>query len=318
MSTTPAPSEQIPLHPIRDSPHEQDITSASCAVQPFPTDAVPAARQVYIDARISIHHDATKAIDQIFKLSISTGNLAFGKLHRDDFLSAFAPKMTWDVDQQFGGWRDDDPSKRKTSISPEEVWDLYWHPLVWHDGWVRLPGHLSSPYDNTHMHAEWKLIGYARLPHKTDRWLAYTAHIEDEYTILPNGRLVVSKRIWRIENINLPNHYVTIRRPYDVRQWTSVGEREHPRYLVVIMKIVIWILNMRRWMAPMVSVAALAASVQNTGISGCAGIVLAVLGIFAAALSLFILMVDYINNIVTYVHGSLVKGWVRQYNVKYN
>jgi hypothetical protein len=80
----------------------------------------------------------------------ATGYKAFGKLARDDFLSAFSLQskaqplicnvntdknrrslliVTWDVDQQFGGWRDDDPKKRKTSISPEEVWDLYWHPV---------------------------------------------------------------------------------------------------------------------------------------------------------------------------------------------
>ena len=37
--------------------------------------------------------------------------------------------VTWDVDQQFGGRRDDDPNERKTAISPEEIWDLYWHPV---------------------------------------------------------------------------------------------------------------------------------------------------------------------------------------------
>ena len=37
--------------------------------------------------------------------------------------------VAWDVDQQFGGRRDDDPNERKTAISPEEIWDLYWHPV---------------------------------------------------------------------------------------------------------------------------------------------------------------------------------------------
>jgi len=68
----------------------------------------------------------------------------------------------------------------------------------------------------------------------------------------------------------------------------------------------------------MVSVAALAASVQNIGISGRAGIVLAGLGVFAAVWSLFILVADYFNDIVTYVHGLLVKAWVRRYNPRYN
>jgi len=75
--------------------------------------------------------------------------------------------------------------------------------------------------------------------------MAYEAHIQDEYTVLPNGRLLVSTPIWRIEIVNLPSHYVTIRRPYDVRQWNSIGEREHPRHFVIILKMATWVLNLK-------------------------------------------------------------------------
>jgi hypothetical protein len=71
-------------------------------------------------------------------------------------------------------------------------------------------------------------------------------------------------------------------------------------------------------MAPMVAVAAIAASVQNVGITGSAGLILAILGIFTAIWSLAILAADYIKDIITYLHGSLVKAWVRCYNTTLN
>lgn len=87
----------------------------------------------------------------LIRPAVALGYKAFGKLHRDDFLSAFAPKsktlihihgeygddrkpavfstVTWRIDQQFGGWRGDKQKNLKSSIDPEEVWDMYWHPV---------------------------------------------------------------------------------------------------------------------------------------------------------------------------------------------
>jgi len=87
---------------------------------------------------------------------------------------------------------------------------------------------------------------------------------------------------------------------------------------IVTIKLITWLLRLRRWMAPMVTVAALAASVQNVGITGSAGRILAVLGIFTAICSLVILAADYIKDIITYLYGSLVKTWVRRYNTTLN
>jgi hypothetical protein len=49
--------------------------------------------------------------------------------------------------------------------------------------------------------------------------LAYKAHVRDEYTILPSGRLVISARVWRTVTIPLPNHYVSVRRPDEGAPW---------------------------------------------------------------------------------------------------
>ena len=49
--------------------------------------------------------------------------------------------------------------------------------------------------------------------------LAYTAHVRDQYTILPSGRLVISARVWGTVTILLPNHYVSIRRPDEGAPW---------------------------------------------------------------------------------------------------
>jgi hypothetical protein len=68
----------------------------------------------------------------------------------------------------------------------------------------------------------------------------------------------------------------------------------------------------------MIAVAAIAASVQNVGVTGSAGLILAALGVFTAIWSLFILAADYIKDIITYLHGSLVKAWVRRYNTTLN
>ena len=50
--------------------------------------------------------------------------------------------------------------------------------------------------------------------------VAYKAHVQDEYTILTNGRLVISARVWRTVTIPLPLHYVSIKRPDDGGQWS--------------------------------------------------------------------------------------------------
>jgi len=225
--------------------------------------------------------------------------------------------MTWDVDQQFGGWRDDDPKKRNTSISPEEIWDLYWHPLIRHD-WARLAGPSSLTSDGEPIRAEWNVIGYTRLPHEDSDRLAYKAHVRDEYTILPSGRLVISARVWRTVMVSLPLHYVSIRRPDDIGQWSAAGEQEQPIMYIVTIKLISWLLRLRRWMVPVVAVAAIAASIQNVGITGSAGLILAALGISTAVWSLVILVADYIKDIITYLHGKLVKACVRRYNTTLN
>ena len=68
----------------------------------------------------------------------------------------------------------------------------------------------------------------------------------------------------------------------------------------------------------MIAAAAIAASIQNIGITGSAGLVLAALGIFTAIWSLCILAADYIKDIIIYLHGLLVKAWVRRYNTTLN
>jgi hypothetical protein len=94
--------------------------------------------------------------------------------------------------------------------------------------------------DGAPIHAEWNVMGYTRLPHENggrgsisqqssvlvlstkyvpDK-MAYKAHVRDEYTILPSGRLVISARVWRTVAIPLPHHYVSIRRPDDGGQWS--------------------------------------------------------------------------------------------------
>jgi len=213
-------------------------------VQPFPADTGLAARQHYSNARLSVHNWPIKALNKIFDTSVSTGYKAFGKLNRDDFLSTFSPQMTWDVDQQFGGWRDFDPNKRKTSIIPEEIWDLYWHPLIRYD-WARLAGPSSVALDGKPIHAEWNVIGYTRLPHENSDNVAYKAHVRDEYAILPSGRLVISARVWRAVTIPLRLHYVSIRRPDDGGQWSAAGEQEQPRHIIVIIKLISWLLRLK-------------------------------------------------------------------------
>ena len=94
--------------------------------------------------------------------------------------------------------------------------------------------------DGKPIHAEWNVIEYTRLPHKNSGKysisqqssvlvlsskydpdnVAYKAHVRDEYTILPSGRLVISARVWRTVTIPLRLHYVSIRHPDDGGQWS--------------------------------------------------------------------------------------------------
>lgn len=87
---------------------------------------------------------------------------------------------------------------------------------------------------------------------------------------------------------------------------------------MVIITLIKWLLRLKRWMAPMVAVAAIAASVNGVGISGSAGLILAILGIFTAVWSLVILAADYLGDIITYWHGWLIQDWVRRYNSTIN
>jgi hypothetical protein len=58
--------------------------------------------------------------------------------------------------------------------------------------------------------------------------LAYKAHVQDEYTILPSGRLVISARVWRTVIVSLPLHYVSIRRPDDIGHMVVSPTLSHP------------------------------------------------------------------------------------------
>lgn len=130
------------------------------------------------------------------------GYKAFGKLHRDDFLSAFSPRsmtwlclwwamlrnmraiVAWDVDQQFGGRRDDDPNGRKTSISPEDIWDLYWHPVRILTTYLTYPSFslflsFRQPYSSSGTIGwEWQghLLGLQLVPQFTQSGMSWGTH----------------------------------------------------------------------------------------------------------------------------------------------
>lgn len=121
--------------------------------------------------------------------------------------------------------------------------------------------------------------------------------------------MVVSTALWVI--------YISLVFP-DLNHPSAAGEQEQPGLFMVIITLIKWLLRLKRWMAPMVAVAAIAASVHGVGISGSAGLVLAILGIFTAVWSLVILATDYLKDIITYWHGWLIHDWVRRYNSTIN
>lgn len=87
-----------------------------------------------------------------------------------------------------------------------------------------------------------------------------------------------------------------------------------PRHIKYSIKLVVWLLKLKRWLAPLVALAALSASIKDVGISGSPGIALTALGIFSAAWSLLILAADYLDEVIVYLHGSVMKDWVKRYN----
>jgi hypothetical protein len=89
--------------------------------------------------------------------------------------------------------------------------------------------------DGALIHAEWDVIGYTQLLHENGGKCfqsaircscieyqilpRHKAHVQDEYTILPSGRFVISAQVWRTMTIPLPNHYVSIRHPDEGAPW---------------------------------------------------------------------------------------------------